>query len=318
MTSMRCFIVASILFSVPTFAHATLHLSVSFDGSEDIANTPIFTNYVPMSAYLTKAVGEEVRVVPNKDTTLEMQRTRTGEHPLLLGPAQVIGSAIRNGYESVAEFPDHERAVLVALASSGIKTLADAKGKRLALPAQDSLATYLVLGELKDKGIEAGKYFSEVRNNRYHEATLFGLTTGFCDVAVASARVAQRWMASNPGLVIYETSAVPSYGVAVRTNLPPATKERIRLAFLRPQKNGGDLGAYLGVGSLRQGAKEDYVYVAHLGYFTPSSLSGATIVSAEEVRELMAKGAPLFDVRDAKEHNDVHFRGALSVPYGEK
>src|SRR5205814_2934237 len=128
--------------------------------------------------------------------------------------------------------------------------------------------------------------------------TLFGLTTGFCDVAATSERVAKKWLASNPGLIIYETNAVPSYGVAVRNNLPSTIKERIRVAFLQPQKNGGDLGAYLGVSSLRQGAKEDYVYVAHLGYFTPGALNGATVVSAEEVRELMGKGAPLFDVRD--------------------
>jgi ABC-type phosphate/phosphonate transport system substrate-binding protein/rhodanese-related sulfurtransferase len=318
MFPLRCFIVALALQGLAFAAHAALHLSVSFDGSEDIANTPIFTNYVPMSTYLTKAVGEEVRLVPNMDTTLEMQHTRTGEYPLLLGPAQVIGSAVRNGYEAVAQFPDSERAVLVSLRSTGIKTLADAKGKRLALPAQDSLATYLILGELKDKGVDAAKYFSEVRNVRYHEATLYALTMGICDVAAASERVAKKWLAANPGLVIYQTSAVPSYGVAVRANVAQPVKDRIRLAFLQPQKSGGDLGALLGVPALRAGTKEDYHYVAHLGYFTPETLSGATVVSAEQVRELMAKGAPLFDVRDAKEYTEAHFRAARSVPYGEK
>jgi ABC-type phosphate/phosphonate transport system substrate-binding protein/rhodanese-related sulfurtransferase len=295
-----------------------MHLSVSFDGSEDLANMPIFTNYVPMSSYLTRSLGEEVRVVPNKDTTLEMQRTRTGEHAVLLGPAQVIGSALRNGYEPVAEFPQTERAVLVVLASSNIHSLAEAKGKRLGLPAQDSLATYLVLGELKDQGIDVAKHFSENRNMRYHEATLFGLTAGFCDVAATSEKVARKWLQNNAGRIIYQTKEVPSYGVAMRANLPGSTKDKIRVAFLQPQKNGGDLGAWLGVASLRQAVKDDYTYVAHLGYFTPPSLGGAEVVSAEQVRDMMAKGVPLFDVRDAKEHADAHFRGARSVPYGEK
>lgn len=51
---------------------------------------------------------------------------------------------------------------------------------------------------------------------------------------------------------------------------------------------------------------------------TPPSLPGAKIVSAEEVRALVAKGAVLIDARVANEFVTEHIAGAKNVPYKEK
>ncbi len=51
---------------------------------------------------------------------------------------------------------------------------------------------------------------------------------------------------------------------------------------------------------------------------TPESLDGAKIVTAEEAKDLMAKGTKLFDTRVATEFAEEHIKGAVSVPYGEK
>ena len=51
---------------------------------------------------------------------------------------------------------------------------------------------------------------------------------------------------------------------------------------------------------------------------TPASLEGATLVSADKVKELMAKGAPVVDTRVATEYAEAHIKGAISVPYKEK
>lgn len=50
---------------------------------------------------------------------------------------------------------------------------------------------------------------------------------------------------------------------------------------------------------------------------TPSSLAGAAVVNAEDVKKLMASGAKLFDVRVATEYNDEHIVGAVNAPYKE-
>jgi rhodanese-related sulfurtransferase len=63
---------------------------------------------------------------------------------------------------------------------------------------------------------------------------------------------------------------------------------------------------------------DDYKYVATLGYFTPRQLPGATIVTADQVADLMKKGATLYDTRSAEEYGQRHIEGAKFLPYVEK
>jgi rhodanese-related sulfurtransferase len=51
---------------------------------------------------------------------------------------------------------------------------------------------------------------------------------------------------------------------------------------------------------------------------TPASLAGASLVTAEQVKDLMAKGVPVIDARVANEYAEAHIKGAISVPYKEK
>lgn len=51
---------------------------------------------------------------------------------------------------------------------------------------------------------------------------------------------------------------------------------------------------------------------------TPDKLDGVTVVSAEQARDLAAKGAPLVDTRTANEYAEKTAKGAVNVPYKEK
>ena len=50
---------------------------------------------------------------------------------------------------------------------------------------------------------------------------------------------------------------------------------------------------------------------------TPADLSGATMVTADKVKDLMSSGAKLYDVRVTSEYTEEHIPGAVSVPYKE-
>lgn len=50
----------------------------------------------------------------------------------------------------------------------------------------------------------------------------------------------------------------------------------------------------------------------------PTTLPGATAVTADRAKELMAKGAQAIDVRSANEYAEGHIKGAKNVPYKEK
>lgn len=51
---------------------------------------------------------------------------------------------------------------------------------------------------------------------------------------------------------------------------------------------------------------------------TPAKLDGVTLVTAEQARDLQAKGVPLIDTRVAGEYAEKTVKGAISVPYKEK
>ena len=51
---------------------------------------------------------------------------------------------------------------------------------------------------------------------------------------------------------------------------------------------------------------------------TPDKLDGVKLVTAEQARDLQAKGAPMIDTRVAAEYSEKTVKGAVSVPYKEK
>jgi rhodanese-related sulfurtransferase len=61
-----------------------------------------------------------------------------------------------------------------------------------------------------------------------------------------------------------------------------------------------------------------YKAVAQLGTFTPTHLPGATVVTAAQVQQLIAKGAVVVDTRNEKEYRSKQIQGAVFVPYHEK
>jgi len=57
---------------------------------------------------------------------------------------------------------------------------------------------------------------------------------------------------------------------------------------------------------------------AALASETPTSLAGATLVTAEQAKKLADGGAAVIDTRVANEYVEQHIKGAKSVPYKEK
>jgi rhodanese-related sulfurtransferase len=51
---------------------------------------------------------------------------------------------------------------------------------------------------------------------------------------------------------------------------------------------------------------------------TPGTLAGVTVISAEQVRDMMRSGVPVYDVRVAAEYAESHVKGAKSLTYREK
>jgi ABC-type phosphate/phosphonate transport system substrate-binding protein/rhodanese-related sulfurtransferase len=298
----------------------TLIMSVTQEASEEIRMSDILESYTPFARYLSQATGTEVKAAFSRNMTAELQRTRTGSADILLGPAHMIGSALRYGYEPVATFSASQKMVFLVPQASTIKSLDDAKGRNLGLPNADSLAAYLALGEFNSKGLQIKSYFNQIRNYNSHEIGLHALGMGVIDMVVAEQRIAKEWLSANKGQIIYETRSVPGSGLALNTALDKNVRQRIHDALLSPNSKRASAAKLAGFDSseIKPVTEEEYRYVSTLGYFTPTVLAGAKIVTAEEVQQLLAKGATFYDVRSEKEYKEKHCKGALLLPYHEK
>jgi ABC-type phosphate/phosphonate transport system substrate-binding protein/rhodanese-related sulfurtransferase len=301
-------------------AFAALKVSISGEAREEV-NTAFFVDrYRSLADYISSASGVALKVSFALDLSRELQRTRSAGYDLIIGPAHVVGTAVRYGYEPVVRLPGDERAVFLVRADAKVTSLEAASGARLGLPPADSLATYLARGELNAKGVRTQSHFSSVREYRFHEAALLALELGQVDIAVVDRALAQQWLVRNKGRILFETRAVPGTGVALLATLDKSVKDRLRTAFLKPGPKAAALrqSAGLDLSKAVPITAADYAYVSTLGYFTPQVLAGATVVTAEQVAELMKKGVPVYDTRVKEEYDDKHIKGAKLVTYNEK
>lgn len=242
------------------------------------------------------------------DATQDLQTTRSRTYDIFVAPAHVVGSAIRYGYTPVIGVEQPVQAVLVAMEGSPIKSLADAKGKRLGLPTQDSVVTYLLRGEVSALNTSIKRHFGALYQSRYQESMLLCLQIRRCDVVVVEKELYERWVAAGEKLrVVMETHKSPGMSVAIRNEMKP-----------NPQAIQAALPAALAEAKLVALSSADFEYISTLGYFTPRTLQGGQMVDAATVVSLMAKGAKLIDTRNETEFKAGHIPGAQLVPYGEK
>lgn len=248
------------------------------------------------------------------DTTADLGLTRSRIPDIFIAPSHVIGSAVRYGYTPVLGFDRQVQAVLVAPKDSAVTNLAQAQGKRLGLPLQDSLVTYLLRGEVNAGNTTLKRHFGALYETRYQDALLPCLQLKRCDVVAVNRAVFDRWIAAGQSLkIVMETKSAPSLSVAIKDGVKPGP-ELLRAAMIEslgtvPGAEGAKLVAL---------AKADFDYVSKLGYFTPRALPGVTLVEAKDVTQLLQAGGTYIDTRTEAEFKAGHVPGAKLVPYVEK
>lgn len=261
------------------------------------------------------APGSTMAAVLSTDATADLQTTRSRIHDVYVAPAHVVGSAVRYGYVPVLGLDRSVQAVLVAPAEGAITNLAQAQGKRLGLPMQDSVVTYLLRGEINAANTTIKRHFGPLFQTRYQDALLPCLQLRRCDVVAVERAVFDRWVAAGEKLrVIMETRSAPGVSVAVRED-SKVNADVFRTALIESLVAGAVLNDASNAVALKG---DDFKYVSTLGYFTPRSLGGAQVVDAATVAQMLQRGARYIDTRTDAEFKAGHVPGAQLVPYVEK
>lgn len=257
-----------------------------------------------------------VQVQLSNDATADLGATRARTQDIFVAPAHVIGSALRYGYTPVLGLDRPVQAVLVAPKDSPVRDLASAAGRRLGLPLQDSVVTYLLRGEVNAANTTIRRHFGPLYETRYQEALLPCLQLLRCEVVAVERAVYERWVAAGHALkVVMESRPVPGLSVAIRDGVrPPLAAFDAALT----EALAGSEALRLEKARVVSMHAADFDYVSTLGYFTPRELPGAQVVDPAAVAQLLQQGAVYIDTRTEAEFKAGRVPGSRLLPYVEK
>lgn len=129
--------------------------------------------------------------------------------------------------------------LLLVRKDSGIASVEDMRGKRMAFVEKATTAGYLFpLAYLREHGVkDPAVYFKENFFTGSHDAAIDAVLDGKADVAAAKNSIYDRVEKDNPRLkaelkIIARSPLVPSNGLCVRKDLPAGLREKLKQALL--------------------------------------------------------------------------------------
>lgn len=308
MSALRNFFACSWLLAAG-FAQAQLTAVIAVEPTSKKDSLTVVTAVVESA--LSKATGQPTKVTINEDLTDVMRATRTGEVDIYIAPPQVAASALSRGYELVGSTYPLEQYVLVARRDrTSVEALS---GRRMYLPQQDSIYSYVARGMLNASGLSFQNLYVEFA--RWPSAGLIAVDMGVFDATVVRQNEWAEWSKTRGQALHAVATSIPVPGglsVVVRKNMPAASRDKLAQWFASGTGTSG-------LKPVTQRAEPSlYKAVAELGYFTPNSLPGAAVVNAAQVRQLVAEGAVIVDTRSEKEYKTKRIPQAVFIPYHEK
>lgn len=207
-------------------------------------STSMKENFGPLTDYLTNTLGVEVEMKLAGDYTGIITGMAHGHIDFAyLGPKSYVEAARRANAEALVVEVDGESGLpgyvgtIITKKGSGLKTLADIKGKKWAFTSSQSTSGTLVPTVMfSKKGIDPKKYFSKVVYSGGHEASILAVKAGNVDAASTNnldfnRGLGKQWKKDDFN-VIYTSDLIPGAPVAVKKDFPASLKMAIKGAMV--------------------------------------------------------------------------------------
>lgn len=215
---------------------AGAQINISIPPSESVGT--VYQRFLPLKYHLEKSLGNPVSIQIAKDYETAVNELGAGQvHIAVLDPATYC--EVRSRYRDcvkplvrvLGEGGTASRSVLVTKEGSGIRKVADVRGKRLALGSRQSSFSYLIpLAMLNDVGIGIPD-FNFVEYLDQEDRVALSVLIGNHDVGAMSESVAGKYEAD--GIAVIQTSeAIPSFVLCASKLLDQEQRERILASLM--------------------------------------------------------------------------------------
>jgi phosphonate transport system substrate-binding protein len=233
--------VVSALFFAATAAQAQQVFRVTTIPEE--AATEQMRKFTPLANYLEKQLGVKVEFTPVSDYPAAVEALVNKKVDLAwLGGFTYVQANIRAGGKIVPLAQREEdtkfQSVFIAKTSSGIKSLADMKGKQVSFGSQSSTSGHLMPRSfLLAANINPEKDFARIAYSGAHDATIASVVSGKVDAAALDITVWRKFVNENKVDtkavdVFFTTPGYFNYNWSVHADMPQAMQDKVKAALL--------------------------------------------------------------------------------------
>lgn len=207
------------------------------------AATEQIRKFTPLASYLEKALGMKVEFTPVSDYPAAVETLVNKKVDLVwFGGFTHVQANLRSGGKVVPLAQREEdtkfQSVFIAKTDSGIKTLADMKGKQISFGSQSSTSGHLMPRSfLLQADITPEKDFRRVAYSGAHDATIASVVSGKVDAAALDITVWRKFVTENKVDtkavdVFYTTPPYFNYNWSVHADMPAELQQKIKAALL--------------------------------------------------------------------------------------
>jgi phosphonate transport system substrate-binding protein len=209
---------------------------------EEVATEQV-RKFTPIASYLEKKIGTKVEFTPVSDYPAAVEALVNKKVDLVwFGGFTHVQAQIRSGGKIVPIAQREEdtkfQSVFIAKTDSGIKTLADLKGKQVSFGSQSSTSGHLMPRHflLQDK-IDPDKDFKRVAYSGAHDATIASVVSGKVEAAALDITVWKKFVGENKVDtkavdVFYTTPPYFNYNWSVHSDMPADLRAKVTKALL--------------------------------------------------------------------------------------
>ncbi len=230
---------AFLALSLPALAQQVLRITTI----PEEAATEQVRKFTPLASYLERQLGMKVEFTPVSDYPAAVEALVNKKVDLVwFGGFTHVQAQHRSGGKitAIAQREEDTRfqSVFIAKTDSGIKQLADMKGKQVAFGSQSSTSGHLMRrSALLNAKIDPEKDFKRIAYSGAHDATIASVVSGKVDAAALDITVWRKFVAENrvdtkAVDVFYTTPPFFNYNWSVHTDMPVELRNRIQKALL--------------------------------------------------------------------------------------
>ena len=207
------------------------------------AATEQMRKFTPIASYLERRLGMKVEFTPVSDYPAAVEVLVNKKVDLVwFGGFTHVQAQLRSGGKiiPIAQREEDTRfqSVFIAKTDSGIKTLADMKGKQVSFGSQSSTSGHLMPRSfLLAAQIDPERDFKRIAYSGAHDATIASVVSGKVDAAALDITVWRKFVAENrvdtkAVDVFFTTPTFFNYNWSVHADMPAELRNRIQKALL--------------------------------------------------------------------------------------